>query len=753
MVFCLTLLFLILGSCSSILAGSRPQGSSVSAPKSIVLLYSYGDGLLAYQQATRAFLSIMEKGIKEGITSETSLFFEYLDLGRKKDKDHYKNLTTLLRHKYATQKIDLIVTVHGPALKFLLNEGRDLSPGTPVLSYLGPDTIETTGIARRFVLLPMSMDFRGTLQLAQKLFPRTMRVVFVNGTGEGEKRLEREAKSVFTQWPDQLEFEYTSDLNVEEMLQRMATLTPGTIVMYSNVFTDKTGRNFVARDVAERVAKAASVPVFGMYNTVIGKGILGGSVFHFEAEGTRAGLLALDILRGKLPLSEPTTILAKSRTPMFDWQQLKRWGVDTSGLPEGSMIVNRPPTVWGQYKAYIIAAIGFCLVQLLLIVWLLVQGHRRRSAEKFSRKSEAKYRNLFESMMDGYVLVGMDGRILEANDSYREMTGYSLDELLKLTYQDITPDKWHAVENEIIEQQVLVHGYSEIYEKEYRTKDGSLLPIELRTFLLKNETGNSTGLWAIVRDISGRKRVESETRRLKDDMAHITRVSTLSEFTSTLAHEINQPLAAILSNAQAAQRFLSQDKPDMREIGEILGDIVRDSNRAAGVIRKVQPMLKKEAIRHESLSLNETIEEVLHILGNDGAFAGVSIAREFDTSLPVIWGDRIQLQQVVMNLVLNAADAMGEKDPDLRRLILRTSRQDDRFALVSVRDFGPGIQKDVMDRIFDPFFTTKSSGLGVGLAISKDIVKFHNGEIRAVNNPDTGVTVSFTVPFESGVMP
>ena len=151
----------------------------------------------------------------------------------------------------------------------------------------------------------------------RSLFPQTMRVIFVNGIGEGEKRLEREAKSVFEQWPDKLEFEYTSDLSVEEMLQRVATLAAGTIVIYSNLFTDKTGRNFVAREAGGMVAKAANVPVFGMYNTLLGRGIIGGSVFNFEAEGARAGKLALDILRGKLPLSKPTTILAASRTPMF----------------------------------------------------------------------------------------------------------------------------------------------------------------------------------------------------------------------------------------------------------------------------------------------------------------------------------------------------------------------------------------------------------------------------------------------------
>ena len=377
----------------------------------------------------------------------------------------------------------------------------------------------------------------------------------------------------------------------------------------------------------------------------------------------------------------------------------------------------------------------------------------RKQSEEALRESEEKYRSLYESMMDGYVLVDMDGKILKFNESYREMTGYAGGELSGLTYLDITPEKWHAAEQENIETQVLVRGYSDVYEKEYRAKDGTVFPIELRTFLLKNDTGGSLGMWAIVRDISGRKQIESEARKLKEDLAHVTRVSTLGELTSSLAHEINQPLGAILSNAQAAQRFLSQDKPDMKEIGEILGDIIRDDKRAAEVIRKIRSLLKKEETRYEPLSLNDVIEEILNVIRNDTAIAALSIEKEFDAGLPAVWGDRIQLQQVILNLVLNAAESMRDAGPGPRRLTVVTSKKDGLFAEVSIRDTGPGIDGNIAARLFEPFYTTKSGGMGMGLAISRDIVKSHGGEIRAANNPDRGAAFIFTVPFDNGVKP
>jgi len=393
---------------------------------------------------------------------------------------------------------------------------------------------------------------------------------------------------------------------------------------------------------------------------------------------------------------------------------------------------------------------GEIIPRLRLLGEILVNTLRRKQTEEANRESEAKYRSLYDSMMDGYVLVGVDGKILSYNEAYREMTGYSSDELLKLTYSDITPEKWHAVEKEIIDEQVLTRGYSEVYEKEYRKKDGTVLHVELRTFLLRDERGNNVGIWAIIRDITGRKQMESEARRLKDDLAHVTRVSTLGGLTGALAHEINQPLAAILSNAQAAQRFLSQDNPDMKEIREILGDIIRDNNRAAEVIRKIRSLLKKEETRYETLSLNDVIEEIINVIRNDTALTAVSIEREFDPSLPAIWGDRIQLQQVILNLVMNAAEAMRDVSPDLQRLIVKTTRQDDGFAKVSVRDFGLGIQVDVPQKLFHAFYTTKSGGMGMGLAISQDIIKAHRGVIWGENNTDTGATFSFTVPFDKG---
>ncbi|HMK14745.1 MAG TPA: hypothetical protein VK460_07005, partial [Burkholderiales bacterium] len=247
---------------------AQPKALLASAPKRVLLLYTYGDGLPAYEKATPAFISVITAG---GI-NVNDLFFEYLDLQRNSGAEYRQRMADLLRYKYAKHKVDLIVTVHTDALNFLLNEGTGLFPDAPVFSYLivRPELIEANNTARRILQRPQNLDMGGTLEIALKMFPKTRKIVFVTGTSDGDRRFEHEAKRNFEPWRDKLEFQYTSDLSVEEILQLVASLPAQSIVLYSNVFLDKTGRTFTPREVGKMVAKAANSPVFCLWDTLMG---------------------------------------------------------------------------------------------------------------------------------------------------------------------------------------------------------------------------------------------------------------------------------------------------------------------------------------------------------------------------------------------------------------------------------------------------------------------------------------------------
>jgi signal transduction histidine kinase len=247
-----------------------------------------------------------------------------------------------------------------------------------------------------------------------------------------------------------------------------------------------------------------------------------------------------------------------------------------------------------------------------------------------------------------------------------------------------------------------------------------------------------------------RKQVELEGQRLRQAMAHIGRVSAMGELTASLAHEVNQPLTAILTNAQVAQRFLAADTVDVGEIREILDDIVADDKRAADVIRRVRLLLKKGDLEYVPLDLNDVVTEVARLVMSDAAIRNVSMRVEPAPGLPRVRGDRVQLQQVVLNLVLNGLDATSEPGAGDQSLVIRTFADGPAVVGVAVQDTGPGIPAKNAEHIFEPLYTTKADGIGMGLAIARTIVDAHGGRLTAANNEKGGATFQFTLPVDKG---
>jgi C4-dicarboxylate-specific signal transduction histidine kinase len=243
-----------------------------------------------------------------------------------------------------------------------------------------------------------------------------------------------------------------------------------------------------------------------------------------------------------------------------------------------------------------------------------------------------------------------------------------------------------------------------------------------------------------------RKQGEIETQRLRQELTHIGRVSAMGELTASLAHELNQPLSAILSNAETAQGLLAADVIDLGAMREILDDIVADDKRAAAVIHRLRILLKKGEPEFVPLDVNEIVGEVAWLVKRDVLIRNVSMSLELAPDLPSVLGDRVQLQQVVLNLVLNGLEALRPPPADARTLVIRTARDDAASVTVAVQDSGIGIDEADTDRIFQPLYTTKSDGLGMGLAIARTIVDAHGGRLVAANNEQGGATVHFTLP-------
>jgi two-component system, LuxR family, sensor kinase FixL len=236
--------------------------------------------------------------------------------------------------------------------------------------------------------------------------------------------------------------------------------------------------------------------------------------------------------------------------------------------------------------------------------------------------------------------------------------------------------------------------------------------------------------------------------QLQQDLVHVTRIAMLGELVATLVHELSRPLAAILSNAQAAQRFLTMGTPQLGEVEEALGDVITDTRRAAELLQRLRALAKKTDLNRKAFDMNEMVREVIHLVGGEARLRAVSITLQLQDALPHVCGDRVQLQQVVLNFILNAFDAIAEAGDEQRQIVVRTVYEASEVITVSVQDSGIGLKDDTHHHIFDPFFSTKADGMGMGLAISRSIIMMHDGRISAIPHPRRGTTVSFSIPTD-----
>jgi PAS domain S-box-containing protein len=385
---------------------------------------------------------------------------------------------------------------------------------------------------------------------------------------------------------------------------------------------------------------------------------------------------------------------------------------------------------------------------------------------------EAKIRRLVDANIMGILIFSFRGEIIEANEAFLRMVGYSREDVVSghMRWTDLTPVEWHS-RDEVAVAELAATGILQPFEKEYYRKDGSRVPVMIggATFEGSNDDGVAFAL-----DLSKQKRAEEALLKAQGELAHVARMTTLGELTASITHEINQPLAGIVTNANASLRWLAREVPDLAEARDAIHRIVRDGNRASAVIARTRALIKKAPIAKEPLEINDVIQEVLALTQNELQRHHISVRTRFANDLPSVKADRIQLQQVLLNLVVNAIQAMSTVSDGPRELQLasqtiaeidsegakesgpRPPAVGPRPAHVSVtiKDSGPGLDAEHLDHLFDPFFSTKPRGLGIGLTITRSIVEAHGGRVSAKANLPRGAVFEFTLPVNAaGVQP
>ena len=370
----------------------------------------------------------------------------------------------------------------------------------------------------------------------------------------------------------------------------------------------------------------------------------------------------------------------------------------------------------------------------------------RKQAEEALRESETRFRTFVDHAADAFFMLDFEqGTIIDVNRCACESLGYTRQELLGMNPMAFHLDSDRAQMESVAERAVA--GETAVDTHRHRRKDGSMFPVEVHTNLVSY--GGRRFLLKVARDISDRVRAEEQRDRLREleaDLAHINRVSMLGELTASIAHEVNQPLAGVVSNAGASLRWLAGDPPNLERAREAASRIVRDGKRAGEIIARIRALTRRAATPQEKLDLNQTIEEVLALVGDEAKRRSAIIHTQFAADLAPVAGDRVQLQQVVLNLVMNGIEAMSNVSDRARELVITTRNLDPDQVQVTVDDSGTGLDPNAMDKIFDPFYTTKPGGMGMGLSISRSILQAHGGRLWATAKDGPGTMFHFTLP-------
>ena len=370
----------------------------------------------------------------------------------------------------------------------------------------------------------------------------------------------------------------------------------------------------------------------------------------------------------------------------------------------------------------------------------------RKRVENALRESEEQYRTLTDNLSVGVFRTtpGSKGDIMKVNPAFTRMFGFDNREKMLLSHAyDLYQNPF---DRERFSKKMLRDGAVINEEIMFRKKDGTPFIGSVTAVAVKSDSGEIRFYDGIIEDITELRQAEEESRKRREELAHLGRVATMGELAASLAHELNQPLTAILINAQTAIRIIKGNSPDLAEVGDILEDIISDDRRAGEVIKRLRCLFKKGKMEMLAVDMNSLVKEVVSIVNSEVIFRGTSIKLILDHGIPMIFGDRIHLQQVIINFILNASEAMENIDGAIREIIISTGRENQNRVKVGVSDSGVGIDTENFNRLLEPFYTTKPSGMGMGLSINRSIIEAHAGSLWAENNTDRGVTFYFTLP-------
>jgi PAS domain S-box-containing protein len=723
---------------SSALAQGAPVATLVPAPVRTVLA-------IYWSSEDFPSTSVLEAAIRQTLRSRDDMpadyFAEYLESDRFSPDVAFESLRDYIQRKYRDRHIDVVIAVAEPALEFAIRYRATLFPDAAiVVNVSAAPNASLRGEGSGITGLVSSPGDELTLQLALRLHPSTRRVLVVAyaPTISFAERI----RSLRTAAPG-VELSAFEEPSLERLLEAVRRLPERSLILYLRHSREDPGKVLFPTDVARLVSEAAPVPVYAITDSAIGTGVVGGVVRMRDQMGRRLAEMVSAILAGTRAQDMP--VESVHLVPTFDWRQIRRWGIDPASLPAGSEILFRQPTLWELYRWYFVGAVTLLLAQSALIGGLLAQRRKRRRVEAALRESEAHFRVMADSAPVMIWKAGTDGVCDFVNMSVLRFTGRTFAEELGDGWtQVIHPDDRANCVNTFAK----AFGERDTFRLEYRARrfDGEYRWIFATGAPRWDSDGVFAGYIGSCLDITDRRQAEQALQETDRELSRLSRLIALGEYAASISHELRQPLTAIALNARSCLRILSAPTPNLEELEAGLLDVTAASQRADQLITRNRELFRSHAVEIAPMDLNGVVREAVALIATRLADTEVALEMELGDDLPAVLGDRIELQQVLLNLLTNAIEAMEPVDARSRRLRISSFLGADHSVTVTVTDTGVGLRDVDMNRLFELSYTTKATGTGVGLSVSRSIVEAHGGTVWARPNADHGATFGFEVP-------
>jgi signal transduction histidine kinase len=597
---------------AAFLAASFAFSAALAADtKRVLLLHSFGRDFKPWSEYARSIRTELDRQSPWKLE-----FLEHsLSSALSDDENPEGPFVEYLRTLFVKRPPDLIVSFGAPAAAFVQRRRQQLFATTPmVFTAVEQRRIQHSILTDNDAVVAVAHDFPAIIENILRVLPDTKTIAVVIGESPNEKFWLGEMHRGFAPFADRISFIWYNDRPFVEILKHAGALPPHTAIYWHGMSLDATGVVHEGETALSRLYATANAPIFTFDGSFFGREIVGGPMHSVLNLSRQTAAAAVRILGGE-KAGELKIPASKFATPIFDWRQLQRWGISESRLPAGSEIMFRSPTVWEQYRAYILAVIAAILIQSALIFWLFYEQRRRQRAEILARNTMS-------------------------------------------------------------------------------------------------------------------------------ELTQVNRMATVGQLSASIAHEVRQPLAGILANAQASLRWL--EKANVEEVREGLKGIVSDGHRAGDIITNLRAMFKSDVQEKTHVDINKVVLSVLALARIDLHKHEIELQTQLDDRIPEILANQVQLQQVILNLVMNAIESMSSSQT--RVLRIKTALSQTNTVYVSIEDTGMGIKESDLARLFQPMFTTKERGMGMGLSICHSIIETHGGRISASPRANGGSIFQFELP-------